>query len=145
MHLIFRLSPLTRPFLSRVPCSNYRRAWAINTRTITTIPPFTIHHFTMRQRITFLHRPQDAVDPRSFKVTGSSLTGPVLPSVREDRVTLALDELPLELRQLLQSCHELHIRWVSPFSYDTVSPLLSRLSPGFHLFYTPQSESQVQE
>lgn len=99
----------------------------------------------MRQRITFLHRPEDAVDPRSFKVTDTSLTGPVLPSVREERVALALDELPLELRQLLQSCHELHIRWVSPYSYDTVSPLLSRLSPGFHLFYTPQPDSHIHE
>ncbi|KAF3770240.1 PIG-X-domain-containing protein [Cryphonectria parasitica EP155] len=99
----------------------------------------------MRQRITFLHRPQDAVDPSTFKVLDSSLTGPVLPAVREDRVTLALDELPDALRQVLQSSHELHVRWVSPHPYDTVSPLFSRLSPGFHLFYTPQPESLAQD
>ncbi|KAJ4419326.1 protease B nonderepressible form [Gnomoniopsis sp. IMI 355080] len=99
----------------------------------------------MRERITFLHRPQDGVDPATIKVTDSSLIGPVLPAVREDRITLALDELPGELRRFLQNCHELHIRWVSPYHYDTVSPLLSRLSPGFHLFYTPGSQTVPQD
>lgn len=95
----------------------------------------------MRQRITFLHRPQDGVDPATFKITDTSLSGPVLSAVREDRITLALEELPEELRHFLQSCHELHIRWVSPRPFDSVSPLLSRLSPGFHLFYTPGSHT----
>lgn len=99
----------------------------------------------MRQRITFLHKPQDGVDPETIKVTDISLTGPVLPAVREDRITLALDELPRELRQFLQKCHELHVRWVSPYHFDTVSPLLSRLSPGFHLFYTPGSQTVPQD
>lgn len=97
----------------------------------------------MRQRITFLHKPQDGVDPATFKVTDTSIHGPVLPAVREDRITLALDELPDELRQFLENCHELHIRWVSPYPYETVSPLLSRLSPGFHLFYTPAGSRSV--
>lgn len=100
---------------------------------------------TMRQRITFLHKPQDGIDPATLKVTDGSLSGPVLPAVREDRITLALDELPDELRQLLQNCHELHIRWVTPDPYDTVSPLFSRLAPGFHLFYTPGSHSVPQD
>lgn len=99
----------------------------------------------MRQRITFLHKPQDGLDPATLKVTDSSLTGPVLPAVREDRVTLALDELPDELRQVLQSLHELHIRWTSPDPYETVSPLFSRLPPGFHAFYTPQTGSRGNE
>lgn len=96
----------------------------------------------MRQRITFLHNPQNGIDPATVKITDNSLTGPVIPALREDRVTLALDELPQELRQVLETCHELHIRWVSPYSYETVSPLYSRLSPGFHLFYTPRPEAQ---
>lgn len=99
----------------------------------------------MRQRVTFLHKPEDAVDPAIFKVTDSSLTGPVLTTAREDRITLALEELPEELSQVLQTCHELHIRWVSPYVYGSVSPLFSRLSPGFHLFYTPQTESRAKE
>lgn len=99
----------------------------------------------MRQRVTFLHKPEDGIDPAVLKVTDSSLAGPELTAAREDRVTLALDELPDELRQVLQSCHELHIRWVSPYAYDSVSPLYSRLPPGFHLFYTPQAESRAKE
>lgn len=99
----------------------------------------------MRQRITFLHKPEHGVDPATIKVTDNSLTGPVVPALREDRLTLALDELPDELRQVLQTCHELHIRWVSPYAYDTISPLFSRLSPGFHLFYTPAQDSHSLE
>ncbi|KAG8165855.1 hypothetical protein KVR01_004407 [Diaporthe batatas] len=99
----------------------------------------------MRERITFLHRPEDAVDPASIAVTGTSLTGPALSAAREDRITLALEELPEELRQVLQSCHELHIRWVSTHPYDTISPLYSRLSPGLHVFFTPRADSTFQD
>lgn len=99
----------------------------------------------MRQRITFLHRPEGAVDPASLVVTDTSLTGPALSAAREDRITLALEELPEELRQVLQSCHELHIRWVSSDPYDTISPLYSRLSPGLHVFFTPRADSTFQE
>ncbi|KUI58774.1 Protein pbn1 [Cytospora mali] len=53
----------------------------------------------MRQRVTFLHKPEDGIDPALLKVTDSSLTGPSLKAAREDRVTLALEELPEELRQ----------------------------------------------
>lgn len=99
----------------------------------------------MRQRISFLHKPEDAVEPSSLVVTGTSLTGPALPAAREDRITLALEELPEELRQVLQSCHELHIRWVSSQPYDSISPLYSRLSPGLHVFFTPRADSTFQE
>lgn len=96
----------------------------------------------MRQRITFLHEPQHGIDPATVQVTDNSLTGPVLPALREDRVTLALEELPPALRHVLEAtCHELHVRWVSPYAYETASPLFSRLPPGLHLFYTPRSES----
>lgn len=99
----------------------------------------------MRERITFLQRPEDAVDPASIAVTGTSLTGPPLSAAREDRITLALEELPEELRQVLQSCHELHIRWVGPHPYDSVNPLYSRLSPGLHVFFTPRADSTFQD
>ncbi|KAJ0104338.1 hypothetical protein J7T55_011122 [Diaporthe amygdali] len=99
----------------------------------------------MRQRITFLHRPEDALDPASLAVTASSLTGPALHAAREDRITLALEELPEELRQVLQSCHELHIRWISSHPYETISPLCSRLSPGLHVFFTPRADSTFQD
>ncbi len=92
----------------------------------------------MRQRVTFFHRPDSPVDPGSLKITQTSLTGPTIEAVREDRITLALDELPDELRAVLRAAHELHVRWVGPRAYDSISPLFSRLSPGFHLFYTPR-------
>lgn len=95
----------------------------------------------MRQRVTFIHKPGDAVKPASVKVAGSVLIGPDLEAAREERLTLALDELPRDLRDLLSGCHELHIRWASPRVYQSVSPLFSRTSPGLHVFYTPQQGS----
>ncbi|OHE94564.1 hypothetical protein CORC01_10092 [Colletotrichum orchidophilum] len=94
----------------------------------------------MRQRITYVHKPSDGVPPEALEISDAGVKGPELLSVREDRVTLALEELPSELSQLLSESHELHIRWVSPFAYGTIGPLASRLSPGFHLFYTPKKE-----
>ncbi|KAF9875524.1 hypothetical protein CkaCkLH20_06905 [Colletotrichum karsti] len=96
----------------------------------------------MRQRITFIHKASDGVPFEDLTVSDAGIKGPEIKSVREDRVTLALEELPSELSQLLSESHELHIRWVSPEAYDTVSPLDSRVSPGFHLFYTPKKEGQ---
>lgn len=92
----------------------------------------------MRQRITFLQEPQDSVDPASLKVTSNSLIadGP-LKATREDRITFPSKELPHELQRLLGSLHELHIKWASERSYTAIPPFISRLSPGFHAFYTP--------
>jgi hypothetical protein len=91
----------------------------------------------MRQRTTFVHKPGHGVDPASLKVTNNDITGPSLTSVREDRLTFALEELPRELQDILKQAHELHIRWSSSVPYETVAPLLSRLPPGLHVFYTP--------
>jgi len=91
----------------------------------------------MRERITFIQKQGDSLEPSALKVTSGSIEGPDVQAVREDRLTLALEELPAELRNLLKDIHELHIRWVSPEPYEAVSPLLARLPAGFHLFYTP--------
>lgn len=100
----------------------------------------------MRQRVTFLHRPGDAVDPSTLRITDNSLTGPQeIRAAREVRTTLALDELPAELASVLQTSHELHVRWVAPDAFDTVTPLHSRLSPGFHLFFTPRQGGDASE
>ena len=90
----------------------------------------------MRQRITFLQEPQDSLDPKLLSVTSTSISTKELKAAREDRITLGLDELPQELYQLLKGSHELHIRWTSPRSFETIAPLVSRLSPGLHVFYT---------
>lgn len=91
----------------------------------------------MRERITFIQKLGHSLEASTIKVSDNELTGPDVDAVREDRLTFALDELPSELHSLLKAAHELHIRWVSPVAYETVSPLLARLPPGLHIFYTP--------
>lgn len=96
----------------------------------------------MRQRITFIQEPEDSTDPKSLKVTNDSINSKDLRAAREDRITFGFDELPQELYRVLKASHELHIRWVSPNAYSTIPPLVSRLSPGLHVFYTPQRNSK---
>lgn len=95
----------------------------------------------MRQRITFLQEPQDSLDPKLLSVASSSISAKELKAAREERITLSLDELPQELYQLLKGSHELHIRWASPRKCETIAPLVSRLSPGLHVFYTAAQRS----
>ncbi|KAH6681729.1 PIG-X [Halenospora varia] len=95
----------------------------------------------MRQRITFIQRPEDSVDPEKLKVTNNVISTKNIRAAREDRITFGFDELPQELYRVLKASHELHIRWVSRNPYDTIAPLVSRLSPGLHVFYTPQRNS----
>lgn len=93
----------------------------------------------MRQRTTFFHRPESPVDPALLRLVDATLTGPTIEAAREDRVTLGLDELPAALARLLaDDVQELHVRWAARTAgAELVSPLLSRLSPGLHVFYTP--------
>jgi len=97
----------------------------------------------MRQRITFFHRPGSSVDPALLRINGTALSGPEIVAAREDKITFALDELPSELRKVLADSREFHIRWVSPQAHEPVEPLHSRVSPGFHLFYTPLSTTDL--
>ena len=92
----------------------------------------------MRVRTTFFHRPESPVDPAQLRV-GATLTGPTIDAAREDRVTIGLDEVPPALARVLSdSVQELHVRWAArtPIA-EPVSPLLSRVTPGLHVFYTP--------
>ncbi|KAI0405722.1 PIG-X [Xylaria palmicola] len=95
----------------------------------------------MRHRITFFHRNEHGIEPSALQIRDRSISGPDLVAAREHRVTLALEELPVELRELLRDTHELYIRWGSPRAYDTLGPWNSRLPPGLHTFYTPQTAS----
>jgi hypothetical protein len=99
------------------------------------------HLFTMRQRITLLHKPGDAIDPKSITVTEDSLSLSGLKASREDRITFGVEELPPEISLALKQAHELHIRYVNRISYESISPLLSRVAPGLHVYYTPQRNS----
>lgn len=98
----------------------------------------------MRERITFVQKLGESLDPSALKVNGQELAGPQIKAAREDRLTFALEELPNELQSLLEGAHELHIRWVSPAAYEYVSPFLARLPPGFHLFFTPGAGTKAE-
>ncbi|KAH6624260.1 PIG-X [Chaetomium sp. MPI-SDFR-AT-0129] len=93
----------------------------------------------MRERITFIQKLGDSLEPSALTVDSRSgtINGPEIRAVREDRLTLAHPELPHELQTLTAGARDLHIRWVSTDVYGVVSPLLARLPPGFHLFYAP--------
>lgn len=91
----------------------------------------------MRQRITFIQDPSESVDPNKLTVTSDSISTPELVAAREERITFGLDELPQELYKVLKASHELHIRWAGEKVFATRAPLVARLSPGLHVFYTP--------
>ncbi|ELR03453.1 hypothetical protein GMDG_06186 [Pseudogymnoascus destructans 20631-21] len=94
----------------------------------------------MRQRITFVHEPQDGIDPKSIGIHTNTLSVSGLKAAREDHITLSLDELPQDLRVALSQTKELHIRYVTPASYESIPPFNSQLSPGLHVYYTPKTE-----
>lgn len=95
----------------------------------------------MRQRVTFFQKPGSPVDPASLRITKQTLNGPEIHGIREDRATFALDELPGELRALLERHETLQIRWASKENHEYVSPLYSRISPGLHVFYSPRLQN----
>lgn len=85
------------------------------------------------------------MDPASLKITDDSLVGPDLHAAREARITFTRDELPAELLEILAAVDDFHVRWVGPHAYSTVSPLQSRLPPGFHLLYTPMVNKKISD
>jgi hypothetical protein len=97
----------------------------------------------MRQRTTFFHHNEDAIDRAALKIKDRTITGPEIKAAREDRFTLGLEELPSELQQLLRDSHELHLRWSPATAYDAIGPWSSRLSPGLHIFYTPKNNDST--
>ncbi|KAH7632303.1 PIG-X [Sordaria sp. MPI-SDFR-AT-0083] len=97
----------------------------------------------MRERITFVQKQGNSIEPTTLKIKSGVLNGPEIQAAREDRLTIAVDELPTDLQALLGTAHELHIRYVSSQPYEAITPLLARLPPGFHLFYTPAREAEA--
>ncbi|KAK3112884.1 protease B nonderepressible form [Teratosphaeriaceae sp. CCFEE 6253] len=93
----------------------------------------------MKQRITYLLPREASIDPDDILVGqhGVNLTSAEPPAI-EKRVTAGLSELPAELREVFNDIHELHIRYTSRTTYDAPSPLVSRLPPGLHVFFTPR-------
>ncbi|KAK3652496.1 protease B nonderepressible form [Elasticomyces elasticus] len=93
----------------------------------------------MKQRITYLLPPGTDYDPANIHISPDSvnITDTAEAPAIEKRVTAGLSELPAELRHVLSSIHELHIRYTSRQPYLAPSPLTSRLPPGLHVFFTP--------
>lgn len=96
----------------------------------------------MRQRITYLQEPNDSVDPKTLEVGEAHIKTKGLKAAREEKITFAFDELPRELHEVLKASYEVHVRWVSDRAYESRAPVVSRLSPGLHVFYTPQRGSK---
>ncbi|KAK5115918.1 hypothetical protein LTR62_000374 [Meristemomyces frigidus] len=94
----------------------------------------------MKQRVTYFPPMGSDISPNTVNATTGSVDFPhtILPAL-EKRLTVGLSELPIELRELLQDVHELHIRYVSRMNYDASPPLVARLPPGLHAFYTPRT------
>ncbi|KAK4899174.1 protease B nonderepressible form [Elasticomyces elasticus] len=97
----------------------------------------------MKQRITYLLPSGTDYDPANIHIGPDSvnITNTAEPPAIEKRVTAGLSELPAELREILTSIHELHIRFTSRQPYQAPTPLTSRLPPGLHVFFTPLASS----
>ncbi|KAK5716333.1 protease B nonderepressible form [Elasticomyces elasticus] len=97
----------------------------------------------MKQRITYLLPEGTDYDPANIHIGPDSvnITNTAEPPAIEKRVTAGLSELPVELREILTSIHELHIRYTSRQPYQAPSPLTSRSPPGLHVFFTPLASS----
>jgi hypothetical protein len=94
----------------------------------------------MRERITFVHAPEDPYDPSQLRVETNALHVKNLRAAREHKITFSFRELPQEIWLALKQCHELHIRWSSSTLYRSISPFNSRISPGLHVFFTPHKQ-----
>ena len=59
----------------------------------------------MKQRLTYIHKPEDAFDPKQLEVGADSVQVSRLQAAREQRLTLGTKELPQEVRFSLQALH----------------------------------------
>lgn len=92
----------------------------------------------MKARVTFILDGEREFEPAQLKIAKDSLNVAEVPvDIREDRITLGLDELQDGIRVALEQTHELHLRWQSPRFTDAPEPYSSRVAPGLHVYYTP--------
>ncbi|KAK0333303.1 protease B nonderepressible form [Friedmanniomyces endolithicus] len=99
----------------------------------------------MKQRITYLLPEGSTLTPDDILLSENGVNvSTAEPPAIEKRVTAGLSELPTELRNVFHDIHELHIRYASRMNCEGSSPLVSRLPPGLHVFFTPRrSDSEV--
>ncbi|KAJ5177007.1 Protein pbn1 [Penicillium canariense] len=99
----------------------------------------------MKRRVTYVQRPETPFEPQQAILSSSALSVHGLDAAREDRITFGLEDLPEELRVVLEQSHELRLRWATERSYDAIAPFTSRVSPGLHVHYTPLAADQSSE
>ncbi|RMZ78635.1 hypothetical protein DV738_g3828, partial [Chaetothyriales sp. CBS 135597] len=92
----------------------------------------------MRRRTTFIVPEGTSFNPDDLVVTQQRLSFAGVQAAREERITLGLKEVPDDVGQLLLQAQALHVRWAQEDLYSTISPFLSRLPSGLHVFYTPR-------
>ncbi|KAF1981781.1 PIG-X-domain-containing protein [Aulographum hederae CBS 113979] len=97
----------------------------------------------MRERITYLLH-----DPRNFqldqlKISKNALEVRNLKAAKEHQLTVGLNDLPTEIRDVLTQSHEIHIRWASAKPYESIAPFSSRVAPGLHVFFTPLRDNSA--
>lgn len=100
----------------------------------------------MRQRITFIHEPQDAIDPKSFELSkdgeyGPSLTLKGLKAAREDRIVFSYDDLSKDVREIFERTDETHIKHVQPGSNKSLPPFSARIGSGLHVSFKDKGEA----
>lgn len=96
----------------------------------------------MKERITFVHPPGGELDPKDFDVQPTGLLGPTINTMREDRITIPIDEIPANFASTLRQFRSLQVRWASSKQQNTISPFSSRISPGLHVSYIPAKHTE---
>ena len=99
----------------------------------------------MRQRITFIHEPNDGIDPSELVVTSTTFKIPKLRAAREDRITIGRDEIDSGVWELIEKAGDMTVKAVRPLAYSTIPPFSSRMPFGvsFTSFSEPSSEPYV--
>ncbi|RDA83172.1 hypothetical protein CP532_4940 [Ophiocordyceps camponoti-leonardi (nom. inval.)] len=91
----------------------------------------------MRERVTFVHGRDVQIDPSALRLRPTGLTGPLADVVRQDRLSLTLEELPSGLARFLRAARAVHLRWTSAAEGDALEPFCSRLPPGLWVSLEP--------
>ncbi|KAJ3494282.1 hypothetical protein NLG97_g4179 [Lecanicillium saksenae] len=97
----------------------------------------------MKERITFIHPIGGEHDPKSFDIQAKGMLGPTINTMREDRFTIPIAEIPANFAEVLRQFRSLQVRWASPIQQNTISPFSSRISPGLHVSYTPTQQADI--
>ncbi|GLI79425.1 protease B nonderepressible form [Penicillium ochrochloron] len=99
----------------------------------------------MKRRVTYVQHPETPFEPHQASLSSTTVSVRDLDAAREDRITFGLEDLPEELRAVLEQSHELRLRWATERSFDAIAPFASRISPGLHVHYTPLASDQSSE